>query len=90
MKYIDVEEMSCASAEEYDKNYSKGEYCHQQSFAWGFQEGCEFTEKEVEKRLIEKATKWLENRHNINKYIGVLTSRSVDLAEAFKKEMEKN
>ena len=88
MKYIEVEKMSCASAEEYDKNYSKGEYCHPQSFAWGFQEGCEFTEKEMEKRLIEKAIKFVENRHNIEKYLGVLTSRTEDLAKALKNALE--
>lgn len=42
----------------------------------------------ADKTMIEKAYKWLENRHNIEKYIDVLTSRSVDLAEAFKKAME--
>lgn len=62
MKYIDVEQMSCASEEEYVKNYSKGEYCHQQSFSWGFQEGCEFAEKEVEMRIIEKTCEWMRKQ----------------------------
>lgn len=38
--------------------------------------------------LIEKAYEWLKNRHNIEKHIGILTSKSVDLSEAFKKAME--
>lgn len=30
------------SAQEEYKNYSRGEYCHEQSFLWGFQEGAEW------------------------------------------------
>lgn len=44
--------------------------------------------KWVDKTMIEKAYRWLENRLNIEKYTGYLTSKSVDLAEAFKKAME--
>jgi hypothetical protein len=43
----------------YQKDYSTGEYCHEQSFKWGFQEGCELAEKDlgwisVKDRLPEK------------------------------------
>lgn len=29
----------------YNKDYSTGEYCHEQSFKWGFQEGFDFAMK---------------------------------------------
>jgi hypothetical protein len=35
---MDIEQMHAAASEEYQKNYSTGEYCHEQSFLWGFQE----------------------------------------------------
>lgn len=35
------------SDEVYQKDYSTGEYCHEQSFKWGFQEGYEQTEKDL-------------------------------------------
>ncbi len=31
----------------YQKDYSTGEYCHEQSFKWGFQEGYEHAEKDL-------------------------------------------
>lgn len=31
----------------YRKEYSIGEYCHKQSFKWGFQEGYEQAEKDI-------------------------------------------
>ena len=43
---MDVEQMHAAASEEYKKNYSTGEYCHEQSFLWGFQEGVEFMKSE--------------------------------------------
>lgn len=33
---MDVEQMHAAASEEYKKNYSTGEYCHEQSFLWDF------------------------------------------------------
>lgn len=42
--------------EVYQKDYSTGEYCHEQSFKWGFQEGYEQGEKDTVKRAIE----WME------------------------------
>ena len=29
----------------YNEEYSKGEFCHEQSFKWGFQEGFDFAMK---------------------------------------------
>lgn len=45
MKYISVEQMNEACDNEYKENYAHGEYCHEQSFRWGFQEGLEFAER---------------------------------------------
>ena len=50
---IRFEDMYMASEEEYKNNYSHGEYCHEQSFKWGFQEGVEFVEGEFIDRLKE-------------------------------------
>ena len=44
---IDFEEMYEASEEMYEKEYSHGEYCHEQSFKWGFQEGVAFIENRI-------------------------------------------
>ena len=45
MKYISVEQMNEACDNEYKENYAHGEYCHEQSFRWGFQEGIECAER---------------------------------------------
>lgn len=34
----------------YSEEYAEGEYCHEQSFKWGFQEGVEWLEKQGEHR----------------------------------------
>lgn len=47
MSIISVEQEYEACSTIYDQEYSHGEYCHEQSFRWGFQEGVEFTEKEI-------------------------------------------
>ena len=33
----------------YNEEYSTGEYCHKQSFKWGFQEGFDFTMKLIKR-----------------------------------------
>lgn len=38
----DFETMYEKSEEIYNEEYSKGEYCHEQSFKWGFQEGFDY------------------------------------------------
>ena len=40
----------------YSEEYSHGEYCHEQSFKWGFQEDVDWLEKQDE----QKSTKWSE------------------------------
>jgi ribosome assembly protein YihI (activator of Der GTPase) len=37
----------------YSEEYSKGEYCHEQSFKWGFQEGVDWLEKQNEQKTID-------------------------------------
>ena len=37
----------------YSEEYSKGEYCHEQSFKWGFQEGVDWLEKQSEQKTID-------------------------------------
>ena len=74
--------MYAAASEEYKNNYSTGEYCHEQSFLWGFQEGVELAESNSGKELLYvaqktaertkkefkiKARQWLEN--NKDSYI---------------------
>lgn len=39
----DFEKMYTESEKRYEEEYSKGEYCHEQSFKWGFQEGYNYS-----------------------------------------------
>ena len=57
---MDVEQMHAAASEEYKNNYSTGEYCHEQSFLWGFQEGFELAEANSGKELLYVAQKTAE------------------------------
>lgn len=38
----------------YSEEYAQGEYCHKQSFKWGFQEGVDWLEKQGEHKLADK------------------------------------
>ena len=57
---MDVEQMHAAASEEYKNNYSTGEYCHEQSFLWGFQEGVKLAEANFGKELLYVAQKTAE------------------------------
>lgn len=57
---MDPEQMCAAASEEYKNNYSTGEYCHEQSFLWGFQEGVELAESNSGKELLYVAQKTAE------------------------------
>jgi hypothetical protein len=57
---MDGEQMHAAASEEYKNNYSTGEYCHEQSFLWGFQEGVELAEANSGKELLYVAQKTAE------------------------------
>lgn len=37
----------------YNKEYSKGEYCHETSFKWGFEEGSRWKEKLMMQNAVE-------------------------------------
>lgn len=55
------------------KEYFNGEYCHKQSFLWGFQEGCSYKESLFLKETIDDVCSEIAN----------------ELVERFKKIMEK-
>ena len=42
----------------------------------------------ADRTMLDRACKWLGNRHNIEKCLGVLTSRTEDLSKAFRQAME--
>lgn len=46
-----------AAENKYESEYSKGEYCHKQSFLWGFQEGIEYIKQQ---KLINNNSNYLE------------------------------
>ena len=50
---INFDDMYMACEEEYNNNYSHGEYCHEQSFKWGFQEGVNYCEFEILNQVFE-------------------------------------
>ena len=45
-------------------------------------------EMALDKKMLDRACEWLKNRHNIEKCLGVLTSRTEDLAKVFRQAME--
>lgn len=101
---MDVEQMYAAASEEYKNNYSTGEYCHEQSFLWGFQEGVELAESNSGKELLYvaqktaertkkelkiKARKWMqENKDNYITDIEGETIVDAAIIEDFLKAME--
>ena len=44
--------------------------------------------KWADRTMLDRACKWLENRHNIEKCLNILTSRTEDLSKAFRRAME--
>jgi len=44
--------------------------------------------KFADKTMLDRACEWLGNRHNIEKCLGVLTSRTEDLSKAFRQAMK--
>ena len=45
----EYEAMYYESERRYEEEYSTGEYCHEQSFKWGFQEGFDYAMKTLKK-----------------------------------------
>lgn len=56
---ISFEQMYNESQRVYDKEYAHGEVCHEQSFKWGFQEGSQYTEREI----LDKVEDYLRNTY---------------------------
>lgn len=42
----------------------------------------------ADKTMLDRACEWLENRYNIEKCLGILTSKTEDLSKAFRQAME--
>ena len=57
---MDFEAMYNESERIYNEEYSTGEYCHEQSFKWGFQEGFQFSNK----KMIDNVYEWLDEHWN--------------------------
>lgn len=55
----------------YNKEYSKGEYCHETSFKWGFEEGSRWKEKSMMQNAVigildcDDNGSWIELESNI-------------------------
>ena len=46
--------IECEAAEKrYEEEYSTGEYCHEQSFKWGFQEGVDWHKEQMMQEAVE-------------------------------------
>ena len=56
---MEFEAMYNESERIYNEEYSTGEFCHKQSFKWGFQEGFQFSNKKM-----MKAYEWLDEHWN--------------------------
>lgn len=50
----------------------------------GFISGAEWADK----TMLDRACEWLKDIHNIEKHLGILTSRTEDLSKAFRQAME--
>lgn len=57
---MEFEAMYNESERIYNEEYSTGEFCHEQSFKWGFQEGFDFAKRV----MIEKVYGWLDEHWN--------------------------
>ena len=77
---MEFEAMYNESERIYNEEYSTGEYCHEQSFKWGFREGFDFA-KNV---MIERACKWIK-KEILDDYQGVIWG---NIVEDFRKAME--
>lgn len=62
-----------------------GDVCDDKTFIEkAFIKGAEWADK----TMLDRACEWLRNRHNIEKCLNVLTSRTEDLSKAFRQAME--
>lgn len=58
---MDFETMYNESEKVYKEQYSTGEYCHEQSFKWGFQEGYDCAVRLLKDSHLEKTQKVKES-----------------------------
>lgn len=81
---MDFETMYNESERIYNEEYSTGEYCHEQSFKWGFQEGFQFSNK----KMIEKACECLIKFHNWPTQYEEYATLQEEFIKEFRKAME--
>ena len=79
----DFEKIYTESEKRYEEEYSKGEYCHEQSFKWGFQEGYDYAH-ENEKLKIN-----LKNGYEFKDENGNVINATKIVLEKKKKEYPK-
>ena len=90
MTYNEIEQMFDAFEKKYNNNYSTGQYCHDASFKWGFQEGAEW----MQRKMINKVCEWLKSQLNDNvtyEAVGLYGDKviiSEEGLENFRKAME--
>lgn len=65
----------------WNEEYSNGQYCHEQSFRWGFQEGVEYAEKQILNKIKERLTNELYTSFDIFGNIETKSKDSVDTNE---------
>ena len=76
---ITIKQMHEACEKEWVENYSHGEYCHEQSFRWGFQEGTEFAENEIKTKIINMVNEYLnEELYTTFDYFGDPETVTID------------
>ena len=83
MTYNEIEQMFDACEKEYN-NYSTGQYCHDASFKWGFQEGAEW----MQKMMIDKACECIIKLHNWPTQYEEFAKFQEEFIKAFRKAME--
>lgn len=57
-----VKQIWDAQEKAYHKTMEDEQYCHHESFRWGFEQGVDWAEKD----MIERACKWLKERIDIS------------------------
>ena len=65
---MDFEIMYNESEKVYKEQYSTGEYCHEQSFKWGFQEGYDCAVRLLKDSNLEKFVAKVKETHQGNEH----------------------
>ena len=70
----------------YSEEYSHGEYCHEQSFRWGFQEGVDWLEKQSKQKTVSKTKPIIEGlTTEFQKQISHLIASAMDKEHEYTK-----